>query len=92
MGESPLHLAASKDHEDIVKILLESGSNPKLQNKQGQFPIDLCHDAAVKTRLRNWNYVPGEGDDEQDEEYLEESDDEGEEEEQDESISENSAL
>lgn len=75
LGDTPLHLAANKDHEDIVGILLENGANPTIQNKQGQFPGDLCHDPGVKTKLNNWNYVPGENE-EPDEEYLEESDDE----------------
>lgn len=46
----------------------------------------------MKTKLKNWNYVPEENDDQEDQDYLEESDDEVEGEEDNQDISGDSRL
>ena len=43
-GESPLHVAVSSNHEDIVLHLLDLGASIKVQNKDGLTPVmTACH-------------------------------------------------
>ena len=35
------------NNKDMVKLLLDMGSNPNLSNKQGQRPIDVCSEEDV---------------------------------------------
>lgn len=39
---TPLHLACEDGHVEIIKILLEAGADPNLENKQKKKPIDLA--------------------------------------------------
>jgi ankyrin repeat protein len=39
-GDTPLHLAYKKNNPEIIKLLLESGANPELQNKNNLTPIE----------------------------------------------------
>ncbi|KAE9551438.1 hypothetical protein FO519_005339 [Halicephalobus sp. NKZ332] len=41
-GESALHAAALFGHPIVVKQLLDAGSDPKLQNRHGETPLDLA--------------------------------------------------
>ena len=34
-GEAPLHYAAANESTEMVKLLLEGGANPNIQNKWG---------------------------------------------------------
>ncbi|MCH1932417.1 ankyrin repeat domain-containing protein, partial [Shewanella sp. A25] len=38
----PLHLAAERGHHDVVKMLLESGADPSLQDNNGATPSHLA--------------------------------------------------
>jgi len=44
-GETPLHIAASEGHVDMVKLLLEHGANPNVRDEVGWTPL---HWAASK--------------------------------------------
>lgn len=48
-GNTPLHLAASRDKESIVVLLLDSHVDPDVQNEQGQTAYDL----AISNNARN---------------------------------------
>ncbi|KAF7998100.1 hypothetical protein HCN44_009498 [Aphidius gifuensis] len=41
-GESPLHIAAKKNHTEIVDKLLKHGENSSLQNTEGNSPLHLA--------------------------------------------------
>lgn len=49
---SPLHEAAAKGKQEIVKLLLKNGGNPNLKNRDGASPIDLVRDPEVADLLR----------------------------------------
>lgn len=38
-GTTALHLACSKKHIDIVKLLLDAGASPRVKDKNGQLPL-----------------------------------------------------
>jgi ankyrin repeat protein len=54
-GWTPLHLAAWKNHVDVVRCLLEAGADKNAKNDQGDTPIhwavDLGHVDAVRCLL-----------------------------------------
>ena len=39
---TPLHWAAMRGHVEIVNLLLRSGADRSIRNKQDKLPIDLC--------------------------------------------------
>lgn len=42
-GNTPLHVAASKEHQEIVELLLNaSGIDPNIKNNQGKTPLDIA--------------------------------------------------
>jgi len=47
-----LHLAASRDDESSVKLLIEKGAKFTLKNKQKQLPINVTSSAEVKKLLQ----------------------------------------
>jgi ankyrin repeat protein len=69
-------MAAVKDHLGIVTLLLDNRGNPAIANKEGQTPMDICHDPQVKTALQHWFLHPNESDRQVDAEYLDDSDEE----------------
>ncbi len=42
---TPLHWAAMRGHVEIVNLLLQSGADRGIRNKQDKLPIDLCQPA-----------------------------------------------
>jgi len=41
-GNTPLHLAASKDCVEVARLLLEHGADPNAQDKSGETPLHLA--------------------------------------------------
>lgn len=41
-GESPLHIAAKKNHIELVDKLLKHGEDPSLENAEGNSPLHLA--------------------------------------------------
>jgi len=41
-GDTPLHKAVTNGSEAIVQLLVERGGEPRLNNKYGQSPVDVC--------------------------------------------------
>jgi ankyrin repeat protein len=50
-GNTALHHGAKQNQAEAVKLLLQAGSNPGLQNKAGKKPMDFAKDADVKALL-----------------------------------------
>lgn len=44
-----LHHAAKQNQIEAVKVLLQAGANPNLQNSQIKKPIELVKDAELKS-------------------------------------------
>ena len=42
-GNTPLHLAVESDLEEVVKLLLENGSDMEINNREGKTPLQLAH-------------------------------------------------
>jgi len=76
LGDTPLHLAASKDHFEIVALLLDNKGDPSISNKDGETAVTLCHDPKVKTILQQWFLNPNENDEQVDNDYLDDSEEE----------------
>jgi ankyrin repeat protein len=53
-GDTPLHLAAAVLRPGVAKILLESGSDPSLENRRGATPLHYACDARPRSG-RIWN-------------------------------------
>ncbi len=47
-----MHYAAAKGHIDCVRILLDYGAEPYLQNALGDTPIDLAQEVAQPSTKR----------------------------------------
>ena len=43
-----LHDAAEKGYEEIVTVLLNGGANPNITNRNGEKPVDVAQDPAIK--------------------------------------------
>ena len=52
MGDTPLHIAASHGHLEVVKILLEAGANVNAKNNSGMKPEDLASGASIKNEIQ----------------------------------------
>ncbi|KAL7303381.1 hypothetical protein TKK_0004566 [Trichogramma kaykai] len=53
-GDTPLHVAARRGHQDMVTLLLEMGAHPNLANVRGFTPLHLiCTREAVTGRPSN---------------------------------------
>jgi len=50
-GETPLHKAAINGHVELVKLLLEEGSNPNALSYEGIYPIDWTKSEEIKEIL-----------------------------------------
>mmetsp|Transcript_18162 Transcript_18162/g.20209 ORF Transcript_18162/g.20209 Transcript_18162/m.20209 type:complete len:380 (+) Transcript_18162:136-1275(+) len=51
-GTTALHIAATAGHAEVVKLLLEAGSNPVCENKFGDTPFSLAKTGRSKSVLR----------------------------------------
>jgi len=49
---TPLHYAAEKGHESIVRLLLENGANVNIKDKNWNKPSDLVANKALKAELK----------------------------------------
>ena len=55
VGWTPLHYAASEDHSDICKILLENTNNKNSTSEGGK--TDLCNASSERFVSRFWLYI-----------------------------------
>lgn len=56
-GKTPLHVAASINHVECARSLLEAGANPNIKDSEGKLPVDLATSEECKELLdaaRNW--------------------------------------
>lgn len=51
MGNTPLHLCASRSNVEIGELLLESGANAGARNDRGQTALDLATDDEMRRLL-----------------------------------------
>ena len=49
---TPLFLASSNNHFEIIKFLLEKGANPFLSSSNNKKAIDVCTDESIKRFLK----------------------------------------
>lgn len=52
MGDSPLHVAASHGHLNVVNLLLEASSDVSLRNNEGHTAEELACDSAIKNAIQ----------------------------------------
>jgi ankyrin repeat protein len=52
-GNTPLHYAALHYSEDVVKILLERGADPYIENIKSNYPIDLAKKESIKSIIQD---------------------------------------
>lgn len=76
MGDSPLHVAASHGHLNIVNLLLEAGSDTSLRNNAGSTAEELAGDSLIKNaiQLSQQQYSATTMHDYNEEDYNDESD------------------
>ncbi|XP_016837991.1 arfGAP with SH3 domain, ANK repeat and PH domain-containing protein isoform X2 [Nasonia vitripennis] len=48
-GDTALHLSAKHDKAEAMKLLLKSGADPSLRNKQGKTPLDIAQEVGHHT-------------------------------------------
>ena len=53
-GQSPLHLAAKKNHPELTKMLIEYGAEVKERNLQGNNALELSMDSKL---LENFKLI-----------------------------------
>jgi ankyrin repeat protein len=49
VGQTPLHFAALKGHEDVALVLLRNGANPTACDRHGQTPVGMAVDHRHRT-------------------------------------------
>ena len=74
MGDTPLHVAASHGHLNIVNLLLESGCDPTIKNYANSMAEDLACDSAVKNVIQMSRSKFSDTVFDNEEEYYDESD------------------
>jgi ankyrin repeat protein len=55
LGDTPLHVAASRGHLEVVELLLSHGGDSQLRNKDQKTPIDLATNSAIVNQLQMSN-------------------------------------
>lgn len=46
-----MHWACKRGYEDVVRILMNSGADKKVQNFKGETPVDLCSNTLIFSLL-----------------------------------------
>ena len=54
-GRSPLWRASFLGKEDVLVPLLESGADPRLPNNDGELPVDVANNDAIRNVLLEWD-------------------------------------
>jgi len=74
MGDTPLHVAASHGHLEVINLLLEHNVDTTLRNNDGFTAEELSADKSIKNAIqlqqRQYNSTSGYGD----EDYNDDSD------------------
>jgi len=74
MGDTPLHVAASHGHLEIINLLLEHNADITLKNNDGVTAQELASNVSIKNAIqlhqRRYNNTHGYGD----EDYNDDSD------------------
>lgn len=52
LGDSPLHIAASRGHEEVVDILLNYGADATLRNNDKLLAEDLANKTSIKNAIQ----------------------------------------
>ena len=58
LGSTALHLAASRSHSSVVKLLLDAGVNRDLQTRKGLTALNLSKDPSCKSLLETYRVFP----------------------------------
>ncbi len=53
-GFTPLHYAVLRDDYSLIKLLLDAGADPTLENESGHRPSDYSDNDQVKDLLRSF--------------------------------------
>eukprot|EP00298_Acanthocystis_sp_HF-20_P019126 c22399_g1_i1.p1 GENE.c22399_g1_i1~~c22399_g1_i1.p1 ORF type:complete len:180 (+),score=72.90 c22399_g1_i1:45-542(+) len=53
IGDTPLHVAVRKNHEQITKLFIDAGANLGIRNEKGQTPLQLATHAEIKALIVN---------------------------------------
>lgn len=53
MGDTPLHVAASHGHLEIINLLLEYNVDTTLRNEDGLTAEELASDASIKNAIQS---------------------------------------
>lgn len=54
MGDTPLHVAASHGHLEMINLLLEHNADTTLKNNDGFTAEELSSDASIKNAIQLW--------------------------------------
>ena len=52
-GRTPLHLAAEYNWDEVAKVLLKKGADPKIQDNRKRLPLDMAKEGSVTHELLN---------------------------------------
>lgn len=50
-----MHWACKRNNEDAVRLLLNNGANPNIENSKGEKPIHLCSTTSIQLLLGESN-------------------------------------
>eukprot|EP00933_Yihiella_yeosuensis_P028719 TRINITY_DN22555_c0_g1_i1.p1 TRINITY_DN22555_c0_g1~~TRINITY_DN22555_c0_g1_i1.p1 ORF type:complete len:568 (+),score=160.07 TRINITY_DN22555_c0_g1_i1:94-1797(+) len=54
-GRTSVHRAAFQGHQEVVLLLLESGGDPRIKDRQGEKPYDLASNDETRKVLEEWD-------------------------------------